>query len=75
MCGYPKDDHVEEAIEPGSFLGQSWDGQRHMREVPTDAFGNIDFGGFGKKQGKVNALACCIQLHFTFVLYHTHSKL
>ncbi|XP_041921258.1 transient receptor potential cation channel subfamily M member 2 [Alosa sapidissima] len=51
-CGYPKDYHVEEAIAPERFLGQSWEGEKHMREVPTDAFGDIDFGGLGQNMGK-----------------------
>ncbi|XP_062390193.1 transient receptor potential cation channel subfamily M member 2-like [Sardina pilchardus] len=49
-CGYPKEDHVEEAFKPESFLEESE--QRYMREVPTDAFGDISFGGLGQNKGK-----------------------
>lgn len=52
-CGHPKTDHVEEAIKPDNFTGESWNKDRHVREVPTDAFGDISFGGSGQKTGKV----------------------
>ncbi|XP_072556390.1 transient receptor potential cation channel subfamily M member 2 isoform X3 [Paramormyrops kingsleyae] len=49
-CGYPKTHHVDEAIKPEEFLGESWDKYRHIREAPTDAFGDISLGGH--KAGK-----------------------
>lgn len=52
-CGYLKTEHVDEAIKPEDFTGESWDRHRHIREVPTDAFGDISFGGFGQKTRKV----------------------
>nr|XP_040058326.1 transient receptor potential cation channel subfamily M member 2 isoform X2 [Gasterosteus aculeatus aculeatus] len=51
-CGHPKTDHVDEAIKPDNFTGESWNKDRHVREVPTDAFGDISFGGSGQKTGK-----------------------
>ncbi|XP_040913185.1 transient receptor potential cation channel subfamily M member 2 [Toxotes jaculatrix] len=51
-CGYSKADHVGDAIKPEDFTGESWDRYRHIREVPTDAFGDISFGGLGQKTGK-----------------------
>ncbi|KAM9347244.1 transient receptor potential cation channel subfamily M member 2 [Symphorus nematophorus] len=51
-CGYSKTDHVDEAIKPEDFTGESWDRHRHIREVPTDAYGDISFGGLGQKTGK-----------------------
>ncbi|XP_037644765.1 transient receptor potential cation channel subfamily M member 2 [Sebastes umbrosus] len=51
-CGYPKTEHVDDAIKPEDFTGESWDRHRHVREVPTDAFGDISFGGLGQKTGK-----------------------
>lgn len=53
MCGYPKVQHTDEAIKPEEFMGEQWDLHRHVREVPTDAFGDINFGGLGQKTGKV----------------------
>uniref|UniRef100_A0A7N8YI07 Transient receptor potential cation channel, subfamily M, member 2 n=1 Tax=Mastacembelus armatus TaxID=205130 RepID=A0A7N8YI07_9TELE len=51
-CGYPKTDHVNEAIKSEDFTGESWNRHRHVREVPTDAFGDITFGSLGQKPGK-----------------------
>ncbi|XP_070693966.1 transient receptor potential cation channel subfamily M member 2 [Pempheris klunzingeri] len=51
-CGYSKTDHVDEAIKPEDFTGEAWDKHRHIREVPSDAFGDISFGGLGQKTGK-----------------------
>ncbi|XP_076603767.1 transient receptor potential cation channel subfamily M member 2 [Chaetodon auriga] len=51
-CDYSKTDHVDEAIKPEDFAGESWDKHRHIHEVPTDAFGDISFGGLGQKTGK-----------------------
>lgn len=53
MCGYPKTQHEDEAIKPESYMGQQYDKQKHIREVPTDAYGDISFGGIGQKTGKV----------------------
>uniref|UniRef100_A0A665WZT2 Transient receptor potential cation channel, subfamily M, member 2 n=1 Tax=Echeneis naucrates TaxID=173247 RepID=A0A665WZT2_ECHNA len=52
QCGYPKTAHVDEAIKPEDFTGETWDKHRHVREVPTDAFGDISFDGLGQKMGK-----------------------
>ncbi|XP_023136566.3 transient receptor potential cation channel subfamily M member 2 isoform X1 [Amphiprion ocellaris] len=51
-CGYPKTSHIDEAIKPEDFTGESWNKHRHVREMPTDAFGDIAFGGLGQKKGK-----------------------
>ncbi|XP_034549855.1 transient receptor potential cation channel subfamily M member 2 isoform X2 [Notolabrus celidotus] len=51
-CGYSKTEHVDEAIKPEDFTGESWDRHRHISEVPTDAFGDICFGGLEQKKGK-----------------------
>ncbi|XP_051566552.1 transient receptor potential cation channel subfamily M member 2 [Myxocyprinus asiaticus] len=51
-CGYPKSLHCEEAIKPEDCQGEEWDKHKHVRETPTDAFGDISFGGLGQKIGK-----------------------
>uniref|UniRef100_A0A3B5B4H9 Transient receptor potential cation channel subfamily M member 2 n=1 Tax=Stegastes partitus TaxID=144197 RepID=A0A3B5B4H9_9TELE len=51
-CGYPKTSHIDEAIKPEDFTGELWNKHRHVREMPTDAFGDISFGGLGQKKGK-----------------------
>ncbi|KAG9271648.1 transient receptor potential cation channel subfamily M member 2-like [Astyanax mexicanus] len=52
MCGYPKVQHTDEAIKPEEFMGEQWDPHRHIREAPTDAYGDISFGGIGQKTSK-----------------------
>uniref|UniRef100_A0A8C1MG34 Transient receptor potential cation channel, subfamily M, member 2 n=1 Tax=Cyprinus carpio TaxID=7962 RepID=A0A8C1MG34_CYPCA len=51
-CGYPKDKHCEDPIKPEDYVGEQWDRHRHTKEAPTDAFGDISFGGLGQKTGK-----------------------
>lgn len=57
-CGYLKSQHVDEAIKPDSCTDEIWNGDRHTREVPTDAFGKISFGSLGQRSGKVKASFC-----------------
>ncbi|XP_061736092.1 transient receptor potential cation channel subfamily M member 2 [Nerophis ophidion] len=45
VCGYGKSEHAAEAVNEEDFSDEAWDGHRHVREVPTDAFGDISFGG------------------------------
>ncbi|MBZ3871426.1 Transient receptor potential cation channel subfamily M member 2 [Sciurus carolinensis] len=52
MCGYTREQHLEEATKPLSFRGKEWDPKKHVQEVPTDAFGDIVFPGLGQKVGK-----------------------
>ncbi|TSK92937.1 Transient receptor potential cation channel subfamily M member 2 [Bagarius yarrelli] len=52
VCGYSKTQHTFDTITPENYTAQQYDKCRHMREVPTDAFGDISFGGIGQKAGK-----------------------
>ncbi|KAK0151528.1 Transient receptor potential cation channel subfamily M member 2 [Merluccius polli] len=58
QCGYPEALHEEGAIKPDAADGggsaglSSWDRHKHTREVPTDAFGDVRFGGPGQKTSK-----------------------
>uniref|UniRef100_A0A8C8SGT9 Transient receptor potential cation channel subfamily M member 2 n=1 Tax=Pelusios castaneus TaxID=367368 RepID=A0A8C8SGT9_9SAUR len=51
-CGYPPEQHLEEAMKPSVFQGKEWDPSKHIQEMPTDAFGDISFTGLGPKVGK-----------------------
>ncbi|XP_023193351.1 transient receptor potential cation channel subfamily M member 2 isoform X1 [Xiphophorus maculatus] len=51
-CGYSKTDHTDEAIKPEDFTGETWDKGKHIHKAPTDAFGDISFGGLGQKTSK-----------------------
>lgn len=44
---------MEVAIKPHSFQGKEWDPNKHVQEMPTDAFGDIVFTGLSQKVGKV----------------------
>ncbi|XP_053568855.1 transient receptor potential cation channel subfamily M member 2 [Bombina bombina] len=53
MCGYPKEHHIEAAFRQQPFQSKGeWDSKEHIREVPTDAFGDISFIGMGPRIGK-----------------------
>lgn len=52
-CGYPREQHLEDAIKASILLGKEWDPRNHVQEMPTDAFGEISFTGLGQKVGKV----------------------
>ncbi|XP_077393579.1 transient receptor potential cation channel subfamily M member 2 [Festucalex cinctus] len=45
MCGYSKSEHVADAIQTEDTGGGTWDPNTYVREVPTDAFGDISFCG------------------------------
>ncbi|XP_038646188.1 transient receptor potential cation channel subfamily M member 2 [Scyliorhinus canicula] len=52
QCGYSKQYHTKEAINLGHLQGEQWNSTKHLRQVPTDAFGDIAFEGQGQKIGK-----------------------
>uniref|UniRef100_A0A672HNE4 Transient receptor potential cation channel, subfamily M, member 2 n=1 Tax=Salarias fasciatus TaxID=181472 RepID=A0A672HNE4_SALFA len=51
-CGYSKNQHSEDAINSEDYSEETWSRHRHIRQAPTDAFGDISFGGVGQKMGK-----------------------
>ncbi|KAM9804936.1 transient receptor potential cation channel subfamily M member 2-like [Neosynchiropus ocellatus] len=51
-CGYLKKQHMEEAIRYDIYAGETWNIHRHVQEFPTDAFGDIRFGGSSQKPSK-----------------------
>uniref|UniRef100_A0AAV2J7V9 TRPM SLOG domain-containing protein n=1 Tax=Knipowitschia caucasica TaxID=637954 RepID=A0AAV2J7V9_KNICA len=50
-CGLRKNSHVDEALRPAEAV-ESWDLHKHVREAPTDAYGNVCLGGLGHKTAK-----------------------
>ncbi|CAG5118818.1 unnamed protein product, partial [Candidula unifasciata] len=50
-CGYPRNMHAKDAKEL-SIPGVTWEYQLHTKTFPTNAFGEIEFVGFGDKVGK-----------------------
>ncbi|KAM4775858.1 transient receptor potential cation channel subfamily M member 8 isoform 3-T4 [Cyanocitta cristata] len=53
-CGYPENQHIE-----GTQVNttEKWNYKKHTRELPTDAFGDIQFENLGKR-GKYIRLSC-----------------
>ncbi|MEE6490846.1 hypothetical protein FKM82_016027, partial [Ascaphus truei] len=45
-CGYPKAQHTE-GIQ--SNQNEKWNYKKHTKELPTDAYGDIQFEAFGKR--------------------------
>uniref|UniRef100_A0A3P9LM50 Transient receptor potential cation channel, subfamily M, member 2 n=1 Tax=Oryzias latipes TaxID=8090 RepID=A0A3P9LM50_ORYLA len=51
-CGYSKEAHNVEAIKPEDFVGETWNKHRHVLDVPTNAFGEIQFDGLQQTTAK-----------------------
>ncbi|NXO03232.1 TRPM8 protein, partial [Rhinopomastus cyanomelas] len=53
-CGYPENQHIE-----GTQVNtnEKWNYKKHTKELPTDAFGDIQFENLGKR-GKYIRLSC-----------------
>ncbi|KAM9804599.1 transient receptor potential cation channel subfamily M member 2-like [Neosynchiropus ocellatus] len=51
-CGYLKEQHAAEAVKADEYAGERWNIDRHVRRFPTDAFGDIRFGGSSQKPSK-----------------------
>ncbi|XP_015281869.1 PREDICTED: transient receptor potential cation channel subfamily M member 8 [Gekko japonicus] len=53
-CGYSKSQHIE-----GTQINnqEKWNYKKHTKELPTDAFGDIEFENLGKR-GKYIRLSC-----------------
>ncbi|KAG8432778.1 hypothetical protein GDO86_017135 [Hymenochirus boettgeri] len=53
MCGYSKEKHTEEAVSQECIETKCvWNAKDHIKEMPTDAFGDINFIGLGPRVGK-----------------------
>ncbi|XP_066542040.1 transient receptor potential cation channel subfamily M member 2-like [Hoplias malabaricus] len=75
VCGYAKVHHTDEAIKPEEFMGERWDPMRHVREAPTDAFGDINFGGIGQKTAKYIRVSSETSPEILYELMTEHWKL
>uniref|UniRef100_A0A8C5WFK8 Transient receptor potential cation channel subfamily M member 4 n=1 Tax=Leptobrachium leishanense TaxID=445787 RepID=A0A8C5WFK8_9ANUR len=54
QCGIPKINHVSVAMEDnfGAAIVSTWTSAEHTTEEPTDAYGDVEFVGAGKKHSK-----------------------
>ena len=55
QCGHPRGAHPSVAVEDafGAAVVTVWDSDLHTTEKPTDAFGDLDFLGAGRKISNV----------------------
>ncbi|XP_014666350.1 PREDICTED: transient receptor potential cation channel subfamily M member 2-like [Priapulus caudatus] len=51
-CGYDKEDHHHLNCSPSLGVAERWDSTWHTDAEPTDAFGEIEFVGYGQRIGK-----------------------
>ena len=61
QCGYYLSDHrdPESALKNGMLHGQGeWNHKTHTSPIPTNAFGEIEFVGYGDKVAKVGVCVC-----------------
>lgn len=55
QCGRPRSTHPSVAVEDafGAAMVTVWDSDLHTTEKPTDAYGDLDFLGAGRKASNV----------------------
>lgn len=60
QCGYLRTCHNSVAVEDnfGAAILTKWNSSQHTTEEPTDAFGDVEFVGAGKKCRKFIRLSC-----------------
>ncbi|KAJ8253025.1 hypothetical protein GJAV_G00208300 [Gymnothorax javanicus] len=75
MCGYPRLHHADDAFKPDQFVGETWNKHKHIREVPTDAYGDISFDGQGQKMGKYARVSTDTSTDDLYQLMTEHWKL
>ncbi|XP_072860517.2 transient receptor potential cation channel subfamily M member 4 [Pogona vitticeps] len=54
QCGSPRSNHVSVATEDafGAAIVSKWDSAQHTTEGPTDAYGEVEFVGAGRRTSK-----------------------
>uniref|UniRef100_A0A671RDV8 Transient receptor potential cation channel subfamily M member 4-like n=1 Tax=Sinocyclocheilus anshuiensis TaxID=1608454 RepID=A0A671RDV8_9TELE len=55
QCGGPQDIHA--SITTGDHVISQWDSEEHTSEYPTDAFGQLEFAGAGRRNSPFLRLA------------------
>uniref|UniRef100_A0A8C8VPQ1 Transient receptor potential cation channel subfamily M member 8 n=1 Tax=Pelusios castaneus TaxID=367368 RepID=A0A8C8VPQ1_9SAUR len=71
-CGYSKSQHIEGMQVNNS---EKWNYRKHTKELPTDAFGDIQFENLGKR-GKYIRLSCDTdsEMLYDLMTEHWHLK-
>ncbi|XP_054880458.1 transient receptor potential cation channel subfamily M member 4a [Poeciliopsis prolifica] len=73
-CGGVRELH--DSVATGDFFGAAsvtqWDSQQHSSEYPTDAFGELEFAGAGRRQSHFLRLSCDTPPHIVYNLMTEH---
>ncbi|XP_061081253.1 transient receptor potential cation channel subfamily M member 4a [Conger conger] len=74
QCGGGRELHGSVAV--GDFFGAAimtqWESSQHSSEYPTDAFGEVEFAGAGKRHSHFLRLSCDTDPQIVYTLMTTH---
>uniref|UniRef100_A0A8K9XUJ1 Transient receptor potential cation channel, subfamily M, member 4a n=1 Tax=Oncorhynchus mykiss TaxID=8022 RepID=A0A8K9XUJ1_ONCMY len=74
QCGGVRETHC--SIATGDFFGAAivsqWDSSQHSSEYPTDAFGELEFAGAGRRHSHFLRLSCDTPPHIMYSLMTAH---
>ncbi|XP_071240742.1 transient receptor potential cation channel subfamily M member 4-like isoform X2 [Salvelinus alpinus] len=65
QCGGMRETHGSNATGDyfGAAIVSQWDSSQHSSEYPTDAFGELEFAGAGRRHSHVSSCVCHVTLH------------
>uniref|UniRef100_A0A673AXR3 Transient receptor potential cation channel subfamily M member 4-like n=1 Tax=Sphaeramia orbicularis TaxID=375764 RepID=A0A673AXR3_9TELE len=74
QCGGVRDMH--DSIATGDFFGAAivsqWDSRQHSSECPTDAYGQLEFAGAGRRHSHFVRLSCDTSPQIIYTLMTSH---
>ncbi|XP_047428672.1 transient receptor potential cation channel subfamily M member 4a [Mugil cephalus] len=74
QCGGVRD--VHDSVATGDFFGAAivtqWDSKQHSSECPTDAFGELEFAGAGRRHSHFLRLSCDTPPQIVYTLMTAH---
>ncbi|XP_061568851.1 transient receptor potential cation channel subfamily M member 4a [Cololabis saira] len=74
QCGGVRDNH--DSVATGDFFSAAmvtqWDSRQHSSEYPTDAFGELEFAGAGRRHSHFLRLSCDTPPQIVFTLMTAH---
>uniref|UniRef100_A0A8D0EA41 Transient receptor potential cation channel subfamily M member 4 n=1 Tax=Salvator merianae TaxID=96440 RepID=A0A8D0EA41_SALMN len=77
QCGSPRNSHVSVATEDafGAAIVSKWDSAQHTTEAPTDAYGEVEFVGSGRRPSKFIRLSDTSDPAAVYALVTHHWKI
>ncbi|CAK6969623.1 transient receptor potential cation channel subfamily M member 4a [Scomber scombrus] len=74
QCGGVRE--VHDSVATGDYFGAAivsqWDSKQHSSECPTDAFGELEFAGAGRRHSNFLRLSCDTPPQIIYTLMTTH---